>query len=77
MLEYQYIFMPQLDSHLNSMHFVTMAVDDLSIVALIISLVTLFTTLQQLLQQYYATADGYRRCQNPAIAVWATHQRFR
>ena len=56
-----------------------MAVADLSIVALIISLVALLTTLLQLLQQYYATADGYRRCQNSVIAGWAawTHRHFR
>jgi hypothetical protein len=52
---------------------------DIAVVALAISLVALFTTLLQLLQQYYATADGYRRCQKSVMAGWAkyTHRKFR
>jgi len=53
--------------------------DDISEVALVISLVALFTTLLQLLQQFYATVDGYRRCQYPIMGGWAryTYRRFR
>lgn len=57
-----------------------MAVDNaIAIAALVISLVALLTTLLQLLQQYFATADGYRRCQNSVMAGWAkfTRRHFR
>ena len=32
------------------------------LVALIVSLVALVTTVLQVLQQYYSSAEGYRRC---------------
>lgn len=36
--------------------------DSIALTALIVSLVALVTTVGQLLQQYFATADGFRRC---------------
>lgn len=39
-----------------------MAIDPTALTALIISLVALVATFAQLLQQYFATADGYRQC---------------
>jgi hypothetical protein len=37
-------------------------IDPVALTALIISLVALVVTFAQLLQQYFATADGYRQC---------------
>lgn len=34
----------------------------LGLVALIVSLVALITTVLQVLQQYFSSAEGYRRC---------------
>lgn len=45
--------------------------------ALAIALVALLTALGQLLQQYFATADGYRRCQKSVMGYWATRTRLR
>jgi hypothetical protein len=39
-----------------------MAIDPTALTALIISLIALVATFAQLLQQYFATADGYRQC---------------
>jgi hypothetical protein len=36
--------------------------DVLALIALLISLVALFTTVLQVLQQYFSSAEGYRRC---------------
>ena len=44
--------------------------DLVAILALIISLVALLATSGQLLQQYFATADGYRRCQPSVMGLW-------
>ncbi|KAE8451463.1 hypothetical protein EG329_004092 [Mollisiaceae sp. DMI_Dod_QoI] len=52
-------------------------VDAVALVALIISLVALFTTIGQLLQQYFATADGYRRCQHSVMGLWARKTKLR
>jgi hypothetical protein len=51
----------------------------LAAAALAIALVALFTALGQLLQQYFATADGYRRCQKSVMGEYAkrTHLRWR
>ena len=49
----------------------------LSVAALVVALVALLTTLGQLLQQYFATADGYRRCQSSVIGPWAKRTRLR
>ncbi len=47
--------------------------------ALIISLVALFTTVLQVLQQYYSSAEGYRRCADSVMGLWAqgTHRKLR
>jgi hypothetical protein len=44
--------------------------------ALVIALVALLTALGQLLQQYFATADGYRRCQKSVMGEYATKTRL-
>lgn len=48
-------------------------------IALIISLVALFTTVLQVLQQYYSSAEGYRRCADSVMGLWAkgTHRKLR
>lgn len=48
-------------------------------IALFISLVALIAATLQVLQQYSATADGYRRCQPSVMGGWArfTKRRFR
>jgi hypothetical protein len=66
--------------------------DTLALTALVVSLVALFTTIGQLLQQYLATADGYRRCtscspplrhlltvsgQPSVMGLWATKTKLR
>ena len=44
---------------------------DLSAVALVVSLIALIIALAQILQQYAATADGYRNCRKDVIGNWA------
>src|SRR6266536_684882 len=46
-------------------------------VALAVALVSLLTTVGQLLQQYFATADGYQRCQPSVMGPWAKRTRLR
>ena len=50
-----------------------------SIVALVVAFVALITTVGQTVGQFFATADGYRRCQPSVMGGWAklTHRRFR
>ncbi|KFX94835.1 hypothetical protein V490_04139 [Pseudogymnoascus sp. VKM F-3557] len=48
-----------------------------AVVALIVSLVALVATTGQLLQQYFATADGYRRCQTSVMGAWGKKTRLR
>lgn len=50
-----------------------------SIIALAVALVALVTTISQVLGQFLATADGYRRCQSSVMGGWAklTHRKFR
>jgi hypothetical protein len=50
---------------------------NLAAAALAIALVALFTALGQLLQQYLATADGYRRCQKSVMGEYAKKTRLR
>ena len=50
---------------------------NLTITALTISLCALTLTLGQLLGQYFATADGYRRCQTSVMGPWAKRTRLR
>jgi hypothetical protein len=45
--------------------------------ALAIALVALVTAFGQLLQQYFATADGYRRCQKSVMGGYARQTRLR
>jgi hypothetical protein len=52
-------------------------VDSVATSALAIALVALITALGQLLQQYFATADGYRRCQKSVMGLWASKTRMR
>ncbi|KAL8780978.1 MAG: hypothetical protein Q9213_006229 [Squamulea squamosa] len=51
----------------------------ISTVALAVALIALITTIGQVLGQFLATADGYRRCQPSVMGRWAklTHRRFR
>ncbi|KAL3422755.1 modin [Phlyctema vagabunda] len=51
----------------------------LAAAALVIALVALAVTSAQMLQQYLATADGYRKCQESVIGQWHawTRRRFR
>ncbi|KAH8769693.1 hypothetical protein BGZ57DRAFT_985958 [Hyaloscypha finlandica] len=44
--------------------------------AFVVSLVAFFIALGQLLQQYFATADGYRRCQRSVMRNWARKTRL-
>ena len=48
----------------------------ISVIALTISLVALVITSGQLLGQYFATADGYRRCQSSVMGPWARFTRL-
>ncbi|CAG8982918.1 hypothetical protein HYALB_00002936 [Hymenoscyphus albidus] len=50
---------------------------NISAAALAIALVALFTALGQLIQQYFATADGYRRCQKSVMGGYSRHTRLR
>lgn len=45
-------------------------VDVISITALVISVVALVTTVLQVLQQYYGSAEGYRRCAKSVMGKW-------
>lgn len=54
-----------------------MGLDPVALTALIISLVALVATTGQLLQQYFATADGYRRCQPSVMGPWGNLTRLR
>lgn len=53
--------------------------NSISIIALAVALVALVTTISQVLGQFLATADGYRRCQSSVMGQWArlTHRKFR
>ncbi|KAK5238332.1 hypothetical protein LTR47_000075 [Exophiala xenobiotica] len=53
--------------------------DSVAAIALVVSLVALILALLQVLQQYTATADGFRRCQASVMGDWAalTKRRFR
>lgn len=46
--------------------------------ALIVSLVALITTVLQVLQQYFSSAEGYRRCAASVMGQWAegTHRKL-
>ena len=48
-----------------------MAIDAVALSGLVIALVALVISLFQLLQQLFATADGYRNCQSAVIGPFA------
>jgi hypothetical protein len=50
---------------------------NLAVVAIAVALVALVVALGQLLGQYFATADGYRRCQSSVMGPWARYTRLR
>ncbi|KAH8813027.1 hypothetical protein F5884DRAFT_320838 [Xylogone sp. PMI_703] len=55
-----------------------MSLDPTALTALIISIIALVATTAQLLQQYFATADGYRRCLPEVMgADWGNKTRKR
>ena len=45
--------------------------NDLGATALAISLIALLIALGQVLQQYFATAEGFRRCRKDVIGTWS------
>lgn len=49
------------------------------LVALVVSLVALVTTVLQVLQQYFSSAEGYRRCADSVMGLWSkgTHRQLR
>lgn len=49
---------------------------NLSVVALIVSLVALVISSGQFAQQIFGTADGYRRCQDSVIGPWSRKTRL-
>ncbi|KAL6252801.1 hypothetical protein RBB50_000520 [Rhinocladiella similis] len=53
--------------------------DSIATIALVVSLVALIVALLQALQQYTATAEGFRRCHPSVMGDWAalTKRRFR
>lgn len=51
--------------------------NDISATALAIALVALVVAVGQLLQQYYATAEGARRCQSSVVGLWYKETRWR
>ena len=55
----------------------TNALDPVALTALIVSLVALTVALGQLLGQYFATADGHRRCQSSVMGPWSKHTKLR
>ncbi|KAL3428310.1 modin [Phlyctema vagabunda] len=52
---------------------------NLGLTALIVSLVALCTTVLQVLQQYFSSAEGYRRCAYSVMGLWSegTHRQLR
>lgn len=44
--------------------------DNISVVALVVSLVALIIALGQIAQQLLGTAEGYRRCSSLVIGPW-------
>lgn len=51
--------------------------NNISIAAIVVALVALIVALGQLFGQYFATADGYRRCQPSVMGRWAKFTRLR
>lgn len=73
-------FLPRQQHHRDSVAAANMVNDTtISTIALAVALVALITTVSQVLGQFLATADGYRRCQASVMGGWAkmTHRHFR
>ena len=51
--------------------------ETLAAAALAVALVALLGTIGQVLQQYFGTADGYRRCQSSVVGPWAGRTRLK
>jgi hypothetical protein len=60
------------------MSFDTVNQNVFGLTALIVSLVALITTVLQVLQQYFSSAEGYRRCAASVMGQWAegTHRKL-
>ena len=54
-----------------------MAIDPVSLIALIVALIALLVAFLQVIQQYASTAYDYRRCSARTIEGWAKHTRRR
>ena len=52
-----------------------MAVDTISLIALLIALIALIVAFLQVLQQYASTAYDYRRCSARTMGGWAKYTR--
>ena len=78
MFNIPFVFIYHLFSYRNCQFTITMA-DPVALTALVVSLIALLATTGQLLQQYFSTADGFRRCQPSVMGLWAkkTKLRFR
>ncbi|CAG8950397.1 hypothetical protein HYFRA_00006890 [Hymenoscyphus fraxineus] len=48
-----------------------------AVAALVVALVALVTAFGQLLQAYFATADGWRRCQSSVMGLWSKETKLR
>ncbi len=53
--------------------------NSIALAALVVALVALVSSFSQVLQQYFATADGYRRCSRSVMGEWArfTRRKFK
>lgn len=72
-----YLFQLSLEIHTSDVYARMSSIDPISLIALIVSLVALVATAGQLLQQYFATADGYRRCQRSVMGPrWAAQTKL-
>ena len=54
-----------------------MAIDTVSLIALIVALIALLVAFLQVIQQYASTAYDYRRCSARTMGGWAKHTRRR
>jgi len=50
---------------------------NIALAAIVIALCAMLMSLGQLLGQYFATAEGYRRCQPSVMGLWAKRTRLR
>ena len=54
-----------------------MAIDTVSLIALIVALIALLVAFLQVIQQYASTAYDYRRCSARTMGGWAKHTKRR